>query len=961
MPEEIATPDLIDQLSAFFGQSNLALSAPVYLTGRVLGERMFRDRRELTPDQLLAAMTPEERINAHEFAGARSIADLQQIRAEKRFQAKLAEISNSGPLNTMLGHALAAIGDPVSYVPLLGSSIKGASALSLGARIGGEVAATELAFHAIQRDREVADSLAAVVIGATFGMGIGRAVAGRPASEIRAVQDTATRQYAQLLRDTAANTDSVGAMANKHFLDPENTEAAGTFGLGALANAAERAGAEPIARGARALKRGFSRLIPSYEVLNSPFPAARRWLLELTHPAVPTKGNFKGFANPENLETQIHAGRALMHEANGQLEALWREAKVSGFAGSRKQFYDTVGKALHRGAIPSDPVIRRAWQWMNANIFDPLKKAGDSAKIWDDLGVRFRNAPRIMDARKLRVSSKVFDERVTDWLQIKYPEWEREYLEDVAAQIRQKYMGHPVDRFPVGMKVSVSKKGRTLDILADDIPFNVVEDFVINDAQAMVNRFVRTMTADIATKRKFGELNPEGTIEKEIRAEADAMKALAKSEREAKLIEDQADRHVEVLRHIYRHVRGVQGAPGDKINAGLYQSMAIFRNYGFTRVGGSIILGSFLPDLAMNVFTHGLSRTLSTSVQELVNGFKGTKLAKVDLMRAGDAMDYATATQVSELYEIGSRYETGTIGDVVSDVSRSAAQKLSRWQLLTAWNDWSKSFNSVMTTTMVLEVAEKVAQGRGHLIAARDRLHLNRIGLDDAALAEIAKEAPAWERRGSLVFANTEAWKNGRMRQRFSEAVSTMARNATITPFEGDVPNLIKGELGKTVFQFKKFGIAATGRITLTAASRLQHGDVSVLNGLLVLLAGGLMTNVVRDLAAHGEVKDRSAEEWIIDAVDRSGVLAPLMEMDNVSRAFTGRSIFGSPVSRYAGRGRSGVLLGPSGDFVMDDLGDMMTMWADGEYEPRDVQKMMRLAPGNNLPVINGLINSLED
>lgn len=957
-PEVASDADMIDQLGSFFGRDNLVVAGAIAIDQAVQNSATFPTEK-LSPQAVWDRLTDAEQVNGSDFVGASSQADIDRIRNEKEFSAHLAELSASGPINEIVGVGIASVLDPMTWIPFLGSTGKGLKFGQIAARVGGEIAISEAAFQAIQRDREVADSLAAIVVGAIAGGAIGKMLTRTTGATVETVE-AAQKQYAQQLRDTAGNTDELSVGAMHAYRDPENTEAFGTFGLGALAKTLDKIGMERTAEGARKVKRGLSRLVPSYEVLSSPFPNARKWLLELTHSAVATKGNvIKGLANPENLETQIFSGRALTHRANDELNALYREAKAGGFGGSEKDFYELVGQAAHSGKIPKDPHVRKAWEWLNREVFEPLVKEADGLKLWEDLKIRFRIAPRIIDAAKLRVGSVAFDRAVAEHLIEKYS-LEAGDAADAAAQIRQRYLGQPADRLPVEMKdVKISKKGRTQDILVDDIPYEVVEDFVVNDAQEMANRFIRTMTADIATKKKFGALNIEPIMEKEIREDAEKLKAAAKNDKARKSIEQQADRQIEVLRHIYRNVRGVQGRPGEKINSGLYQSAAILRNFGFIRIGGGIIFSSVFPDLAMQTFTHGLSRVLGTAVQEMANGFKGTKLSKAQQMLAGDSMDYATATNIDNLWNIGARYESGTKLDALEQATRAGAHKISKWQFLPWWNDWSKSFNGVMTTTMALDAAERVARGAKHTLNARDRIALARIGLSDEKLTAIAKEAETWQRQGSLIFANTDAWANQTLAQQFREAVSTMARNSTITPYAGDTPNLISSELGKTVFQFKKFAIAATGRITLTSAQRLRAGDMSVINGLLVLLGSGMATAMVKDMALHGEIRERTPQEWILEGIDRSGMLAPLMEMNGLSRAFIGRSIFGQPTNKWEARGRVGAIAGPTADFITGDFGNTLTSWADGKWDAKDVQQAARLIPGQNYLFIRGMLEQL--
>lgn len=971
VPEDLENETgLLEQVASFWGKDNLAVGIiPLAVASQVNARREFTDRRELSVDQVGELLTPAERLYASDFAGARSLADVQKIRADKRFQAVLNEKIASGPINSLVGTLFATATDPVNYIPFFGWA-RAAGAIRMGARVGAEIAVTETAAQALQEDRSAYESLAAVIMGGAVAGGVGAALS-------RGNRRVLVEEYATALKATAENTDELGASVGAAWVrpaeqaDPTLTEAAPTlFGRawGATIDMAERLGGETIggaaARAARKVERGVARVNPSWEILKSPFPAARRYLLELTHPAALTKGNLKGVANPDNLETAIDAGRGQMHVVNVALDQFYRKARQPSLLqrvlpGGRKAFFEEVTRAQIAGRH-ADPVVMEAAEWLTKNVYEPLAKAADGVKLFDDLQVRFKTAPRVLDMARVSARSADFDKAVADWLQQKFPDFFDEDYRDLAletaASIRARYAGHPADRIPTGIALKVARKERNQEVIADDIPLEVIQDFLLMDAQALSNRFVRTMTADIATKKHFGELNIEATLEKEVRAEADKLKAAAKSDAERKAIENQAERNINVLKHIYRNVRGVQGPPTDPLYAGLTQAGAILRNYGFVRALGGVLFSSLGGDVGMTVFQHGFKRAFGTAAQEMINGFKGTRLAKRDLEMMGDALDWATSRHTNQLYDVGSRWETDTMLDSVERASRASAGLFAKATLLPAWNDWMKSFSSAATTTRILEAAEKVATGRGGQVSKFDRTQLARVGIGDAELAMIGKEAERWERSGTLIFANADAWQNSRAANKLRSAVVQMARNTILTPYAADAPMMFDREWGKLLFQFKKFTMAATGRILI---SGLQRRDMAAVNGIVALVAGGMMTAAVKDLVARGEIRDRDIDEWIFDGVDRSGALALLMEGNALSEKMVGRSLLGRQVPRYASRGRAGQVLGPTGGLLLDDLPDAWTAWADGDWDKRDALKLRRLAPGQNHFLIDQWLTSL--
>ena len=177
-----------------------------------------------------------------------------------------------------------------------------------------------------------------------------------------------------------------------------------------------------------------------------------------------------------------------------------------------------------------------------------------------------------------------------------------------------------------------------------------------------------------------------------------------------------------------------------------------------------------------------------------------------------------------------------------------------------------------------------------------------------------------------------------------------------ITPGQ-DMPLAFGSETGKFFLQFKSFAFSSHHRILL---SGIQRADADVLAQFTTaIVLGGLAANLKAELG--GYEKKEGVAFWE-DAVDRSGLAGWLMEPYNMAGALTGgmTSISGEEVSRYKARSETEGLLGPSVDMAFGMVEGINGI-ASGEASYRDIRKLMRPIPGNNLWYILPLMQKVED
>lgn len=103
----------------------------------------------------------------------------------------------------------------------------------------------------------------------------------------------------------------------------------------------------------------------------------------------------------------------------------------------------------------------------------------------------------------------------------------------------------------------------------------------------------------------------------------------------------------------------------------------------------------------------------------------------------------------------------------------------------------------------------------------------------------------------------------------------------------------------------------------------------------------------------------------MIEGIDRSGILGPLMEYNNMAEKATGGMIglgalLGTGTqSRYASRGFIGSALGPTFG-LLDTITDVTAGVLNGDAGDRVLHNVRTLLPGNNLFWIAPLINQVD-
>lgn len=524
-------------------------------------------------------------------------------------------------------------------------------------------------------------------------------------------------------------------------------------------------------------------------------------------------------------------------------------------------------------------------------------------------------------------------------------------LEDAADQIIDKILGNNAARtdfFPEPLARGPLKE-RTFHI-----PDELIEDFLESDNLEVAMRYITTMSADVEMTRAFGRADMEHQLI-EIQNEANERIAAASTEAERTRIQDEATRQTKNIKDLADILRNRYVSWGDHV--GLKRLGRGIKQYNFVRLLGSATLSS-LVDAGKVVMEEGLARSFGGLVADMTTGFKAVRMGRQEAHLAGTALDIVLSTRTRSLADLGERY-------VAESKFERGLSKTSDYfgivNLLSVWNEGMKSWASAMVASRILRTTEKLASG-GKLSRA-ERLKLARSGIDEGLAQRIAQQTEHWERHtGGVILGNTEAWDDAVAREAFRNALVADVDRTVITPGAADAPIWVHGSVGSMIAQFKRFSLAST---TQLLASGLQTRDIATLNGVLAMVALGMAGTALRDLTKSGEVKDRPANEWIVNGVDRSGALALFVELDALADKLTGgrgamNTVAGKEPQRFQTRGFAGQLAGPTFG-TLDDVQKATTAFFDGDATRKDLDRVTTVMPAQNVFWLRWALEQAKD
>uniref|UniRef100_A0A6V7KEN6 Uncharacterized protein n=1 Tax=Bracon brevicornis TaxID=1563983 RepID=A0A6V7KEN6_9HYME len=700
----------------------------------------------------------------------------------------------------------------------------------------------------------------------------------------------------------------------------------------------------PVAGGAvgKLARRAGSYLTPITRLMESPSKTARRTALELAENNFTLEGNARGIETPVAAETRVRGWRreeAAVVVANKQA---YTKYKADGGYLSPAQFREEVGNAMRSGDVHANPVVQEAAQAMRTVVNrvkieqqrmgllppdEELKAIGQESYF-----------PRVYKVGKIVGERDKFRDMLVDWWSRGEKSMPREEAEITADVTINKIVGAkiPQDFANVFMvKSAGSTKGRTLNV-----PDRLMKDYLESDANYVLQRHIREASAEVELTRTFGSKTLEKQL-KDIQDEYDSlMRSNPKDQAKLAKARDNDIRDITALRDRLVGTFGMSDDPSSFfVRAGAFLRRA---NY-VTKLGGMTV--SAIPDVARGVMVNGF--------QKITRGY-GAMITQSPAWVASKAEQKKMAVGLETILHTRAR----TMGDLVDSSARTTAVEagmervtdvFGKLTMMGRFDDMNKTVNGMITSDGILSGA----------FAGR---RLAKLGINDNMAARIRGE---FQKHGEVIdgwhIGNFEKWDDQYVAGVFQSAVLKDVNNTIITPGIGDTPLWASTPLGKTVFQFKSFTTASYNRATLGG---LQEGSAQFYYGTAFQIGLGALTYALKESAKGREV-DWSPQKMVIEGIDRSGILGPLMEYNNMAEKATGGmvglgALLGtSTQSRYASRGFIGSALGPTFG-LLDTVTDVTAGVLNGDAGDRIIHNVRTLLPGNNLFWIAPIINQVD-
>lgn len=344
---------------------------------------------------------------------------------------------------------------------------------------------------------------------------------------------------------------------------------------------------------------------------------------------------------------------------------------------------------------------------------------------------------------------------------------------------------------------------------------------------------------------------------------------------------------------------------------------------------GGVTLSS-IPDLARPMARYGLMPymkgigRIATGMSDLSKADQRTMGIGVSNLRAGKAF--------------GGLVE---IGEHEGETSRKMMDMFSKLSLMTYWNDGLKHLTAEIGAH---EMAKWIKQGSK--LSKTKKALLQRAGLSSDMQTRIGQQI---EMSGSVSPAR---WVDREAAAEWGMTLRSEADQIIIAPGVADLPLVMRTPLGRFMFQFKSFLLAAHNKMLVQG---MQQADASQATGLLFAVTLGTLVTATKDSLRGKDLSDKEMHDWILDSVDRTGTLGALMLPIN-----TARVAFGDKPSRMISQGITGNLTGP-GMQTIEDVGTVAFAAMRGEADEKTAQKIAKHVPLQNLLHWREILSQMGD
>ena len=443
-----------------------------------------------------------------------------------------------------------------------------------------------------------------------------------------------------------------------------------------------------------------------------------------------------------------------------------------------------------------------------------------------------------------------------------------------------------------------------------------------------------------------------GHFTEELQNELNAAK-VGKSKKENAKLERQFEQNKKDIEGGIDTILGIYGAGPNTMGSSASQFLSNIRKWNVARMMGFVAISS-IPDVGNMVVRHGVMPVVRGALEPLLGKniakIKNTELLQ-DLGFASNRLNGQRAK--SFLDHEGTDFETGKF----TKLSDSVSQGLVNLAGMNQWQDTVQAMAGNISISRTLRVIDKWA--RTGNIDAKESARLNALGLGQEHWKTVHDQ---WKKtggkEGGSYYTEYGDWNVSDPSvadayRRFTSSVYDEMVSTIIEPGAGDLPLFARTETGRMLLQFRSFLISTHTKLLVSGLSR---NDADFYMGVVSMLAlGGISYTASSKLKKPEEELDLSIGTLTRESLDRSGLIAVLMEGYNIGQKLLGVN----GVSRYQSRGLLGSFVGPSIG-TAEDIAYILnkarrSSMDEAEFTTKDAEKVMRLFPYQNLFYLNYL------
>ena len=896
--------------------------------------------------------TEEEKLDKKFIETAILADNTDEIESTRRqFQREREDREKAGIGSVLLASAF----DPINLIPVGGTAYQtyrsGSSILKAGMATSavavGSTAATEAALLNTQLERTYGEAAANMGAAALLG-----GVLGMAPQALKNIVNGSGNDFDTFIKQVEDSFDPESAVSDG--LNPSAP-------LGDKSIGAAQVNDSPEIRGK--IAKAAAKLLPFDPLIRTATNdenVVRRISNQLAEMPLDTEGGIVR----QSVETRAKAYYGNFYRAYDTHSTSFAEYKADGGTMSKAEYREAVSKAVRNPT--SNPHVQKSADAWTREVYTPIKdKYVELGLLPEDINVTTAANYLNRSWNKQKVAGNIdqFIDTVSKWLNAEAVAKGVDDFDgyDVARQIAGRIMSTPDGRLPYDYKIgdapSSGSGARQLPSVLKsrsfEIPDDMVEDFLDNDIEELAYRYIQSSAPVIEMTKEFGVPGSSGKfMEVQLKEVEDAYISKMESaptQKEKLKLEKQKNAAIRDLTGMRDRILGTYRIPEDQNNIWLRMGRAA-RDLNYMRLLGGVVASS-IPDVARIAAAEGFVNTFKYGLKPLISNLRGFKVSAKEAREWGVGLDTLINGR-AEIIADTADYAKG--GTAVERGIRSAANKFSSVNLMNFWTSGVKQLHAVVAQNRIVN----------DMIAGRYDPKLKQLGIDEGAFDSISQMVKKHgEKVGDSWTMNTSKWENPDLVLMWKAAMMKESDRVVIVPGQ-DKPLLMSTEVGKTLFQFKSFMMAATQRIML---SNLQAQDRSYLQGALAMVSLGAMSYAFKQWDAGREISD-DPMTLVMEGIDRSGMLGVLMEVNNTMEKISSNNVgmrpllgVSAPASRFASRTVAEGAVGPTFGLVGDVIKTANGLSSGHQWAESDTRALRRLLPMQNLSILRQGLDAVEN